>query len=169
MPEGHTLHRIARGLHGAFAGTIVEVSSPQGRFGAGAALLTEHVLLEARAHGKHLFIEFAGERILHVHLGLIGTFTIDAAEYVGERPVIGQVRCRIATDRHVADLRGPMTYAVITPEDESAVHAKLGPDPLRDGDGGAAWERIHRSRKSVAALLMASSAWVARRVVTGRG
>lgn len=154
MPEGHTLHRIARDLHATFAGQVVEVTSPQGRFAAGAALLTGHELLEARAHGKHLFVELEGERVLHVHLGLIGTFTIDAAAYVGERPVIGQVRCRIATEEHVADLRGPMTCAVITPEQEDAVHAKLGPDPLRDTDGGLAWERIHRSRKSIAALLM---------------
>lgn len=154
MPEGHTLHRIARDLHATFAGQVVEVSSPQGRFASGAALLTDHELVEARAHGKHLFVEFAGDRVLHVHLGLIGTFTIDEAAYVGERPVIGQVRCRIATDTHVADLRGPMTCAVITPEQEEAVHAKLGPDPLRDTDGGPAWERIRRSRKSIAALLM---------------
>ena len=154
MPEGHTLHRIARDLHAAFAGSVVEVSSPQGRFGAGAALLTGHELVEARAHGKHLFVEFAGERVLHVHLGLIGTFTIDAAAYVGERPVTGQVRCRIAGEGHVADLRGPMKCAVITPEDEAAVHAMLGPDPLRDTDGDAAWRRISRSRKSIAALLM---------------
>lgn len=154
MPEGHTLHRIARDLHATFAGQVVEVSSPQGRFASGAALLTDHELVEARAHGKHLFVEFAGDRVLHVHLGLIGTFTIDEAAYVGERPVIGQVRCRIATDEHVADLRGPMTCAVITPEQEDAVHAKLGPDPLRDTDGGPAWERIRRSRKSIAALLM---------------
>lgn len=154
MPEGHTLHRIARDLHTAFAGTVVEVCSPQGRFGAGAALLDGHELIEARAHGKHLFVEFPGERILHVHLGLIGSFTIDEAAYVGERPVIGQVRCRIASDRHVADLRGPMLCAVITPDEEDVVHAKLGPDPLRDDGGDPAWQRIRRSRKSVAALLM---------------
>lgn len=154
MPEGHTLHRIARDLHAAFAGRAVSVSSPQGRFAAGAALLDEHAVVEARAHGKHLFVEFAGERVLHVHLGLIGTFTIDATAYVGERPVVGQVRCRIATDDHAADLRGPITCRVITPDEESAVHHKLGPDPLRDIDGDPAWERIRRSRKSVAALLM---------------
>lgn len=154
MPEGHTLHRIARDLDATFAGQVVEVSSPQGRFASGAALLTDHEVVEARAHGKHLFVEFTGERVLHVHLGLIGTFTIDAAEYVGEMPVVGVVRCRIATEEHVADLRGPMTCAVITPDEEAVVHAKLGPDPLRDTDGDAAFARIHRSRKSIAALLM---------------
>lgn len=154
MPEGHTLHRIARDLHAAFAGHTVAVSSPQGRFAASAALLNDHELIEGRAHGKHLFVEFAGEQVLHVHLGLIGTFTIDEVAYVGEQPVIGQVRCRIASDGHVADLRGPMVCALITPDEEDAVHAKLGPDPLRDTDGDPAWERIRRSKKSVAALLM---------------
>ena len=154
MPEGHTLHRIARDLHAAFAGRTVSVTSPQGRFAAGAARVDDHELVEARAHGKHLFIEFAGEQVLHVHLGLIGTFTIDEVAYAGERPVIGQVRCRIASDGHVADLRGPMICTLITPEEEDLVHAKLGPDPLRDDDGDPAWERIDRSRKSVAALLM---------------
>ncbi len=154
MPEGHTLHRIARDLDAAFAGEVVAVSSPQGRFAAGAGLLDGHEVLEARAHGKHLFVEFDHARVLHVHLGLIGTFTIDATPYVGERPVTGQVRCRIATGEHAADLRGPMTCRVITPDEEDAVHAKLGPDPLRDTDAGPAWERIQRSGKSIAALLM---------------
>lgn len=153
MPEGHTLHRIARDLHAAFAGEAVHVSSPQGRFAAGAALLDGQVLTGARAYGKHLFVE-VGERVLHVHLGLIGTFTIDETAYVGEKPVVGQVRCRIETDEHVADLRGPMTCAVITVEEEAATVARLGPDPLRDEDGDPAWERISRSRKSVGALLM---------------
>lgn len=157
MPEGHTLHRIARDLDAAFAGGPARFSSPQGRFAEGAALLDGGVVVEARAHGKHLFVEVEadlGVRVLHVHLGLIGTFTIDAHAYVGERPVVGMVRLRIENDAHVADLRGPMTCAVITPDDEAAVHATLGPDPLRDESGDAAWARITRSKKSIAALLM---------------
>lgn len=157
MPEGHTLHRIARDLDAAFAGGPARFSSPQGRFAEGASLLDGGVVVEARAHGKHLFVEVEadlGVRVLHVHLGLIGTFTIDAHAYVGERPVVGMVRLRIENDAHVADLRGPMTCAVITPDDEAAVHATLGPDPLRDESGDAAWARITRSKKSIAALLM---------------
>ncbi len=157
MPEGHTLHRIARDLDAAFAGGPARFSSPQGRFAEGASLLDGGVVVEARAHGKHLFVEVEadlGVRVLHVHLGLIGTFTIDAHAYVGERPVVGMVRLRIENDAHVADLRGPMTCAVITSDDEAAVHATLGPDPLRDESGDAAWARITRSKKSIAALLM---------------
>lgn len=158
MPEGHTLHRIARDLDAAYAGGTPRVSSPQGRFAAGAALLDGQRFDHAEAWGKHLFAEFAGDRWLWVHLGLIGTFTIDDSAYVGEVPVVGQVRLRIATDAHVADLRGPNMCEVVTPDKVDAVVARLGPDPLRpDQDPGRAWARIAKSGKPVAELLMDQS------------
>ena len=40
MPEGHTIHRLAHDLNTAFAPDPVRVSSPQGRFAAGAELLS---------------------------------------------------------------------------------------------------------------------------------
>ena len=155
MPEGHTLFALARDLHEAFAGSRVEVSSPQGKFTEGAAELTGRELLRATSRGKHLFAEFSGDRWLHVHLGLIGTFTVDSHEWTAEVPVVGQVRLRLRTEEHVADLRGPTLCEVATPERVDAVLAKLGPDPLRaDADPDVAWARIHRSTRSVAELLM---------------
>lgn len=155
MPEGHTLFRLARDLDHAFAGTRPEVTSPQGRFAEGAARLDGRELERAHSWGKHLFVEFEGEQVLHVHLGLIGTFTVDAGEWTAEAPVVGQVRCRLRTDAHVADLRGAMLCEVITPEEREQVTAALGPDPLRaDADPERAWQRIQRSSKSVAELLM---------------
>ena len=44
MPEGHSVHRIARQFDRNFVGRVVHASSPQGRFAEGAA---EH----RRAHG----------------------------------------------------------------------------------------------------------------------
>ena len=72
MPEGHTLHRLALDLTEAFGGRPVSVTSPQGRFAESAALLDRSLLIEATAHGKHLFCEFDADRFLHIHLGLIG-------------------------------------------------------------------------------------------------
>ena len=46
MPEGHTLHRLARQQDELFAGRPVHVTSPQGRFAAGAALLDGRLLDE---------------------------------------------------------------------------------------------------------------------------
>src|SRR4029077_11074178 len=107
MPEGHTLFALARDLHEAFAGTTPEVTSPQGKFDEGAAELNGHRLIRATSRGKHLLVEFADDRWLHVHLGLIGSFTVDQHEWTAEVPAVGQVRLRLRTEQHVADLRGP--------------------------------------------------------------
>jgi endonuclease-8 len=155
MPEGHTLFALACDLHAAFAGTRPRVSSPQGRFAAGAALLDGRELVAATSWGKHLFAEFAGDAWLHVHLGLIGTFTVDERPYAGEVPVVGQVRLRLSTPGHVGDLRGPNLCAVVTPEQVQAVTSRLGPDPLRpDADPELAWRKVSRSGRTIAELLM---------------
>ena len=58
MPEGHTIHRLARLLNASLAGKPVRASSPQGRFAEGAALLDGLTLLGADAWGKYLFCKF---------------------------------------------------------------------------------------------------------------
>lgn len=162
MPEGHTLHRLARDLTSAFGDHTVAVSSPQGRFADEAALLDGAVLSGAEAWGKQLFVEFDDARFVHVHLGLIGTFDVRTGVDAVPPPV-GQVRLRIARSEvtggaaHAAyaDLRGAITCALVTPEQRDAVVARSGPDPLRpDADPTRAWDRIRRSRKPIGALLM---------------
>jgi endonuclease-8 len=84
MPEGHSVHRIARQFALHFVGKRVAVSSPQGRFAAGATQLDGHVMTEASAIGKQMFLEFDNGLWLRVHLGLYGAwdfagdFTADA-------------------------------------------------------------------------------------------
>ena len=74
MPEGHSVHRIARQFDLHFVGHVCEVSSPQGRFAAGAAQLDGKRMLAARAVGKQMFLEFEGDLFLRVHLGLYGAW-----------------------------------------------------------------------------------------------
>ncbi|PBC76326.1 endonuclease-8 [Streptomyces sp. TLI_235] len=151
MPEGHIIHRLARENHRVFADRPVQVSSPQGRFAEGAARLDGRPLDEAEAHGKHLFLGF-GDDWLHIHLGLYGGFTFGTGEAL---PPVGEVRLRMAGEDGWADLRGPNTCELLGPGEKQAVHARLGPDPLRpDADPGAAWRRMSRSSTTVAALLM---------------
>ncbi|WP_010203071.1 Fpg/Nei family DNA glycosylase [Salinibacterium sp. PAMC 21357] len=84
MPEGHSVHRIARQFALHFVGKTVAVSSPQGRFAAGAERIDGLRMLSAKAVGKQMFIEFEHDRWLRVHLGLYGAwdfagnFTADA-------------------------------------------------------------------------------------------
>jgi endonuclease-8 len=84
MPEGHSVHRIARQFALHFVGKRVAVTSPQGRFASGAAQLDGHIMTDARAVGKQMFLEFDNGLWLRVHLGLYGAwdfagdFTADA-------------------------------------------------------------------------------------------
>lgn len=154
MPEGHTLRRLAGRLDEAFTGQPVRVWSPQGRFTAEARDLDGAVLVGADAKGKQLFIEFEGERFVHVHLGLIGAF--DVAWGVAQvPPPVGAVRLRLATATAYADLRGATRCDLVGPARVAEVLASLGPDPLRpDGEVDVAWAKVRRSSRSIGDLLM---------------
>ena len=74
MPEGHSVHRIALQFRRNFVGERCTASSPQGRFAAGAETIDGSRIIASSAIGKHLLLEFEGERTLHVHLGLYGAW-----------------------------------------------------------------------------------------------
>ena len=62
MPEGHTIHRIARDHQKWFAGQKLIVTSPQGRFEDEAQRVSGKKLREVTAHGKHLFYHWPNKR-----------------------------------------------------------------------------------------------------------
>jgi endonuclease VIII len=156
MPEGHTLHRLARLHQRRFGRAPVRVGSPQGRFTDGAATVDGHVLRKADAWGKHLFHQYAGGRVVHIHLGLYGTFTeFESADLPDP---VGQVRMRMIGPQFGTDLRGPTVCEAITEAEIGDVVARLGPDPLRpDADPARAWMRISKSRRPIGGLLMDQS------------
>jgi endonuclease-8 len=152
MPEGHTLHRLATSLRGAFAGDVVASGSPQGRFAESAARVDGSRLVGAGSRGKHLFVDFEQDLAVHVHLGLYGTFVVRSAP--APAPV-GQVRWRLVSASSYADLRGATACELVTPEARRAILDRLGPDPLDPGaDPERAWTRISRSRAPIGGLLM---------------
>ena len=204
MPEGHTVHRLAHAFRELFGGHQLAVTSPQGRFAAGAALLDGHVLTATEAHGKQLFLGFspdggasdgastAGDhgpvRWLRIHLGLYGSWTFAGDESFSAPHAIGAprrrvseeetalapepgngvevgqwsppeprgaVRVRLLGEHGVADLTGPTACEVVTEEEKAAVHARLGPDPLRpDGDAEVFVAGVRARRRAVGELLM---------------
>jgi len=152
VPEGHTIHRLARRHAQLFTGQTVQASSPQGRFADGAALIDGHTLQGTDAYGKHLFHRYAREVFLHVHLGLYGKFAEGPLPAPEPR---GALRLRLLGDASWLDLRGPITCEVITRGEKNAVTAALGPDPLRpNADPALAQAKLARSRTSLGALLM---------------
>ena len=181
MPEGHSIHRLARQFNDVFAGQRVRVSSPQGRFEAGAALVDGAILTGAFAHGKHLFISFDNDLWVNVHLGIYGSWSFggdesfvgassigaprkigekeygaeEAEEYTGPPAPKDTVRCRIVSEHGWADLVGPTICRTLTEDEVAAVRAKLGPDPLNDdADPQDFYRALAKSSRPVGVILM---------------
>ncbi|NVM98446.1 DNA glycosylase [Arthrobacter sp. SDTb3-6] len=183
MPEGHSVHRLARQFNDVFGGALLAVSSPQGKFTAGAARVDGQVLELAEAHGKQLFMFFRHELVMRVHLGLYGAWdfggdatfagasSIGAPRRIGEQELApddggtpysgppepkGAVRARLVSAHGWADLRGPAACEVLTVAGAATVRAKLGPDPLlnRPGDRAEFVRRLCKSATPIALQLM---------------
>lgn len=174
MPEGHTIHRLARDHARDLVGRAVRASSPQGRFADGAAVLDGRVVRAVEPLGKHLLYTLDDGVVLHVHLGLFGRFR----RYTGRAPTPrGAVRLRMETDGVTIDLSGPIICAIEDADAVAALRARLGPDVLAPaaedavGEGGAAARapsvvaldaaalkraraRVRASRRPIGALLL---------------
>lgn len=106
MPEGHSVHRIARQFARNFVGRPVRASSPQGRFADGAAQLDGCTPTTVRAVGKQMFMEFDGDLWLRVHLGLYGAW--DFAGEILVDPTIASANGRMGqTNQRGTDLAAP--------------------------------------------------------------
>ncbi len=153
MPEGHTIHRLARDHRRDLVGRPVEATSAQARFAEGAGRLDGQVLVATEAWGKHLFHTYESGEVLHVHLGLIGKWFRRTGEPL-PTPV-PTTRLRLDGDDVAWDLIGPMTCRVVSPSERDALVATLGPDPLRrDADPERMWAKLQRSSKPIGLLLM---------------
>lgn len=93
VPEGHTIHRLARDL-GELQGAPLRASSPQGRFSADATRLDGALVVRIEPFGKHLFLRMSTGVILHVHLGMQGKW-LRYTDPTGTP--LKQVRLRLAT------------------------------------------------------------------------
>ncbi|GGO61682.1 formamidopyrimidine-DNA glycosylase [Microbacterium nanhaiense] len=128
MPEGHSVHRIARQFERNFVGRPVAVSSPQGRFADGAARIDGRTMTRAMAVGKQMFLEFEDDLWLRVHLGLYGAW-----DFAGE----------ILVDPTIASANGRMGQT-----------NQRGTDPIFDDAGENSLASIGAPRKTRAHVRM---------------
>jgi endonuclease-8 len=159
LPEGHTVHRTANDFNKLFAGKVLTVDSPQGRFSSDAKKINGRTLLRASAIGKQLFLEFDNELFLRIHLGIYGKWQW---HLVDELPnVVGEVRARFFCGNAVAELRGPTVCEVIDYAEMMTVAKRLGPDPLNPERSGKESSRfvakVKSSKKTIGELLMDQS------------
>ena len=139
MPEGHSVHRIARQFALHFVGKPVAVSSPQVRFADGAALIDGHVMVSAKAVGKQMFLEFDNHLWLRIHLGMYGAWDF-AGEFTSDATTasangrMGQTNQR-GTDANAlasASMGAPRVARLRMAESESASTdgEVFPPDPI---------------------------------------
>lgn len=161
MPEGHTVHRLARDQQ-ELVGLSLQASSPQGRFAAGAALIHGRCLAGVEAKGKHLFHHYDSGGHLHVHLGMQGKFLRDGTG----RPPLPQARLRLEepTAGVAWELVAPSKCELLDDAQLASVLARLGPDPLRaDSDAAEAQQRLAGDRRGIGEVLLDQS------VISGAG
>jgi endonuclease-8 len=160
VPEGHTIVRLAREHDELFRGTQIFVDSPQGKFAAGAEMLSGGHVVGVQAIGKHSLHRVrrtegappGRDLYLHVHLGLYGKW---ASGQLPLPEVVGQVRLRIWNTTHYAQLRGATVTEVLDAAQVKALKLRLGEDPLKSKlSGTTAFEKVSHSGKPVGLLLM---------------
>ena len=155
MPEGHTIHRIARDHQKWFAGQKLIVTSPQGRFEAEANKVSGKKLREVSAHGKHLFYHWNRNLIGHIHLGLYGKFRLHKNPPPEPR---GAVRVRMIGASKSFDLNGPNCCELINKATHDKLRLRLGEDPLReDASAEKVWQKFQKSRSAIGSLLLNQS------------
>ena len=151
MPEGHTIHRLASAFEDGFLGARLALSSPQGRFAAGAARLTGQILVSAEAVGKHLFLGFApeeralddgtAESFVHVHLGLYGSWTFAGDQEFSRVHAIGAPRRRLGEQESTpgtgAGPAGEHSWRHLAPGENVRLRV-VGPHGLADLTGPTA-------------------------------
>src|SRR3954468_6184430 len=76
MPEGDTIHYAANKMRPVLAGAVpvVETPHPRHRLDRWPQRLADRAVESVDAHGKHLFIRFGGELVLHSHLRMTGSW-----------------------------------------------------------------------------------------------
>jgi endonuclease-8 len=153
VPEGHTIHKIAKDHTKLLVGHALDVSSPQGRFAADAERVDGAVLERIEAHGKHLFYHWSTGEVGHVHLGLFGKFKV----HKGAQPPEPSAACRmrLMTDAVTTDLTGPTACSIDDPSVRKGILARLGPDPIKPRQKPQKmYDKIAKSKRGIGDLLM---------------
>ncbi|MCY7396183.1 MAG: DNA glycosylase [Nocardioides sp.] len=143
MPEGDSVHKLARTLDRSLLGRILvrtDLRVPQ----LATRDLAGRTVLEHATHGKHLLTRLSGGLTLHSHLRMDGSWTVTGPGKRLPASLMPDVRVVLETDRgrtayglHLQDL------ALVETTAEDGLVGHLGPDPLRpDWDAPEAVRRL---------------------------
>lgn len=145
MPEGHSVHRIARQFDRNVVGRPVAASSPQGRFVEGAAIISGRTASRVRAVGKQMFLEFDDDLWLRVHLGMYGAW--DFAGEILVDPTIASANGRMGQTNQrgtelaepILDAAGENSLSSIGAPRRTRVHVRMSEQTTGLTDEGDEW------------------------------
>ena len=145
MPEGHSVHRIARQFDRNFVGRAVAASSPQGRFVEGAGIISGRTATQVRAVGKQMFLEFDDDLWLRVHLGMYGAW--DFAGDILVDPTIASANGRMGQTNQrgtelgeaILDSAGENSLTSIGAPRRTRVHVRMSEQTTGLADEGDEW------------------------------
>jgi endonuclease VIII len=147
VPEGDTIFRTARTLHGALGGH--PVTGFTSVFPAVNRIVEDQPIIgqtieAVTSRGKHLLMAFSGGLTLHTHMRMNGSWHLYRPGERWQRPR-SDMRILVSTDRIVA-VGFSVPIAELLSRRELARHSQLrslGPDPLQAGfDRGEVIKRI---------------------------
>ena len=145
MPEGHSVHRIARQFDRNIVGRAIAASSPQGRFAEGARIISGRTATSVRAVGKQMFLEFDDDLWLRVHLGMYGAW--DFAGEIMVDPTIASSNGRMGqTNQRGTQLEAPIlddagenSLSSIGAPRRARVHVRMSEQTTGLADEGEEW------------------------------
>jgi endonuclease-8 len=137
VPEGDTIAYAAHRIRPVLEGRVPdEIEAPQPRHALDRwpDRLGGRAILSVDTHGKHLFLRFEGELVLHSHLGMTGMWGVYGPGRTGSRPRRSSRRAWIvfrSAGHEVVEFDGPLLELMTegrTRFDQRL--AALGPDVL---------------------------------------
>ncbi len=110
MPEGDTIHYAANRIRPILEGAVPEMRTPHPRLRGDRwpERLGGRAVRAVDAHGKHLFVHFEGDLLIHSHLRMTGSWGTYAAGQRWRRSPRRAWLVMEARDREVVQFDGPV-------------------------------------------------------------
>jgi endonuclease VIII len=148
MPEGDTIHYAARRIRPILEGGVPdEIATPHPRFRADRwpERLAGRAVEAVTAHGKHLFLRFEGDLVIHSHLRMTGSWgTYRAGQRWRRSPRRAWLVLR-ARGQEVVQFDGPVLELLTASRARADQRiAALGPDVIGPEFGEAERARFLR-------------------------
>lgn len=142
MPEGDSIHRLARVVGSRLAGKEVIAFEGHDFSDETARSIVGRAIVEVEAKGKNLLIRFDDGRALHVHLRMLGRLRFEKPRSAFYAPRKTQPQLRLAVKgAAIVGSRIPV-LRIIKDERRAPDIAGLGPDLLASG-----WDEIEALRR----------------------